>query len=229
MALQRQECALFDSSRPFHIVLDGPADRCSTILVRVPHSLLSLHPGAARRLTGVCLCARRGVGALLSQHLIALPRHTDSYQLDDATRLGTITIDLLVAVLAHQLDRAPDPSNAINERLLARIDAFIDENLGDPDLSPQTIASAHHVSTRSLHRIFRVRELTVAELVRIRRLDRCRHDLVDPLLRDEQINAIAMRWGLPSQSHFSRIFRAAYGMSPQEYRHEYAGGRQPAR
>jgi len=31
---------------------------------------------------------------------------------------------------------------------------------------------------------------------------------------------IAARWGLADSSHFSRLFRATYGMSPREFRSE---------
>jgi transcriptional regulator GlxA family with amidase domain len=32
------------------------------------------------------------------------------------------------------------------------------------------------------------------------------------------VSAIAARWGLVNATHFSRAFRAAYGLSPVEYR-----------
>ena len=36
----------------------------------------------------------------------------------------------------------------------------------------------------------------------------------------ESISTIAARWGLADSSHFSRLFRATYGMSPREFRSE---------
>jgi transcriptional regulator GlxA family with amidase domain len=32
------------------------------------------------------------------------------------------------------------------------------------------------------------------------------------------VSAIAARWGLIDAAHFSRLFRAAYGLPPAEYR-----------
>jgi AraC-like DNA-binding protein len=58
----------------------------------------------------------------------------------------------------------------------------------------------------------------VAGLIRQRRLERCRRDLLDPSLEDVPVSAIAARRGLTSAAHFSRVFRAAYGASPVEYR-----------
>ncbi|KJY36597.1 hypothetical protein VR45_10995 [Streptomyces sp. NRRL S-495] len=36
--------------------------------------------------------------------------------------------------------------------------------------------------------------------------------------------AVAGRWGFVSTSHFSRVFRAAYGVTPREWQ---AGAREP--
>lgn len=41
--------------------------------------------------------------------------------------------------------------------LLERIDTFIDHNLGDPALAPQSIADRHHISVRRLHLLFQDR------------------------------------------------------------------------
>ncbi|WP_260867741.1 helix-turn-helix domain-containing protein [Streptomyces sp. SAJ15] len=61
--------------------------------------------------------------------------------------------------------------------------------------------------------------VSVAAWIRRSRLERCRRDLVDPLLRSRPIHAIAWKWGLTDPAHFSRSFRVvAYGMSPRDYR-----------
>ena len=52
--------------------------------------------------------------------------------------------------------------------------------------------------------------------------EHCRHDLRDPLLADRPVGVIAADWGFVDPAHFSRVFRAAYGTTPQEYRHHPA-------
>jgi AraC-like DNA-binding protein len=105
--------------------------------------------------------------------------------------------------------------------LLVRIHAFIEQHLGEADLSPGVVAAAHHVSVRYLHRLFEAQETTVAAWIRRRRLERCRRDLADPALGAVPVAALAARWGLPDSAHFSRLFRRTYGLPPAEYRRNY--------
>jgi AraC-like DNA-binding protein len=98
------------------------------------------------------------------------------------------------------------------------VHAFIEQRLADPALSPATIAGAHHVSVRYLYKLFEGRHRGVAGWIRERRLERSRRDLLDPALAARPVSAIAARWGLVDPAHFSRLFRAAYGVPPLEYR-----------
>ncbi|GAA1391392.1 helix-turn-helix domain-containing protein [Kitasatospora putterlickiae] len=110
--------------------------------------------------------------------------------------------------------------------LLARADAFIDHNLGDPGLDPAAIAAHLHISVRTLHHAFRARPRTVAATIRRRRLERCREDLTDPRQHRRTIGDIALRRGFRHPADLSRAFRAVYGVTPGELR---AASAPPAR
>ena len=81
---------------------------------------------------------------------------------------------------------------------------------------PGTIAAAHFISVRQLHRLFAEQDDTVARYVRRRRLERCR----DELLRSPRssLTSIAHRFGFADPGVFGRSFRAAYGTTPSQYR-----------
>ncbi|AKG43801.1 AraC family transcriptional regulator [Streptomyces xiamenensis] len=100
------------------------------------------------------------------------------------------------------------------------VQQYIRERLSDPDLSPSTIACAHHISLRHLHRLFRLHGLTVAAWIRRQRLEGCRRDLTDLAKFAQPIQSIAVRWGFTDNAHFSRVFRAAYGYPPSHLRRE---------
>ncbi|NTW39478.1 MAG: helix-turn-helix domain-containing protein, partial [Cellulomonadaceae bacterium] len=46
----------------------------------------------------------------------------------------------------------------------------------------------------------------------------------DPLLLDESVTQIAARWTFTDAAHFSRMFKATYGVTPSSYRHLALGG-----
>jgi AraC-like DNA-binding protein len=116
-------------------------------------------------------------------------------------------------LIARQL-----PAETRRPALLRLTHAFIEQRLGDPELAPTTIAAAQFISVRYLHRLFEDEETTVADWIRRRRLERCARGLADPALSAEPVGEIGARWGLTSPAHFSRLFRAAYGASPADYR-----------
>lgn len=217
--LRAGDLMLRDSSRPY---LTGHAPGNSTVRtlgLQVPRSLLPLPERDLRELTAVRISGGRGIGALSSRFLLHLAGHLHELTPADTARLSTVALDLLTAALAHELD-APGvlPSHTRRRALLARVHAFIQANLADPQLTPDAIAAAHHISLRYLHKLFREQGHTVSGWIRQCRLERCRRDLADPRLASYTITVIAARWGFTGPAHFSQAFRSAYGLSPRQFR-----------
>ncbi|MFF0468132.1 helix-turn-helix domain-containing protein [Micromonospora zamorensis] len=214
--------AVVDTSRPHQSSHQGQSqheDLLTTLTILVPHDSIPLHPNKVAQLLGTTISAAEGMGVLLNHFVRQVLTHPEQYQESDVPLLGTVARDLISAMLAQRLDLTEAlPTEVRGHSLRVRVKAFIDEHLGDPDLSPGTVAAAHHVSLRSLHRAFEAEDQTVAEIIRTRRLDRCARDLRDPLQRGRPILSISARWGFPSQAHFSRVFTAAFGMSPRAFR-----------
>jgi AraC-like DNA-binding protein len=125
-----------------------------------------------------------------------------------------VTLDMLGAALTknkESLDGNPQTS------LFERIRAFVEKRLEDPDLSPSMIAQAHRISVRYLHLLFSERGVTVGGWVQLRRLAQCRVALTD-VRNDRTITEIGMKWGFSDAAHFSRSFKAAFGISPSAFR-----------
>jgi AraC-like DNA-binding protein len=58
----------------------------------------------------------------------------------------------------------------------------------------------------------------VTEFIRSYRFDGILGDLRSPASAGEAISRIAARWGIHDMPHFTRTFRARYGISPSEAR-----------
>ncbi|WP_031083348.1 helix-turn-helix domain-containing protein [Streptomyces sp. NRRL WC-3549] len=214
---------LVDDSLPYDLRPSdgGVGSPIRGVGVDFPKALLPLAPRRLRQVLGRGLPGHEGMGALLAGFLTGLEQQAGALRPTDAPRLGGVVLDLVSALLAQAVDAesALPPENR-SQVLLRQIYAFIRENLHDPELSPQTVAAAHHISLSQLHRVFEehAQGETVAASIRSRRLERARRDLEDPALRGEPVHGIAARWGFPRASGFSRAFRAAYGLSPREHR-----------
>jgi AraC-like DNA-binding protein len=100
----------------------------------------------------------------------------------------------------------------------ARARLYIEQNLGDPELGPPSIARALNVSARYLRMIFAREGECISSYVLRRRLEETARQLADPRWRGRSICEIAFNWGFNSAPHFSRSFREHYGMPPREYR-----------
>ena len=213
------EFALYNTRRPYEVRCGVDDEPTQLLTFMFPPSLLPLSPGRLRDLAAVRVPATSGVGELTSQFLLQLARNIDSYTPADAARLSTAALEILAARLAHELDnRDWGTPETRRHALLTAVQGFIQQHLGDPELSPAAIAAAHHMSLRSLHQLFHGEGLTVAGWIRCRRLERCRRDLSDPALAARPVAAIAAKWGFSSASDFSRAFRAGHGVPPAEYR-----------
>jgi AraC-like DNA-binding protein len=212
----RGELVLTDFGRPFRVGCDSPPQHDT---FSVPRALVPFGPDTMRMLCAVPIRTDEGSGALLAPLLRRVATHLDRYPPAVAARLSTALLDLLIAVVTERLDRPVNqPAESRQRALLFGVYAYIETHLGDPRLSPHTIATAHHISVRYLYQSFDTEPVTVAALIRQRRLERCRADLADPRLAAVPVAAIAARWGMRDPASFSRLFRAAYGVPPGEYR-----------
>jgi AraC-like DNA-binding protein len=204
-----------DLSRPARWAMEDT----DAIAVLFPRALLPVPTDETARLTGVAIAGDRGAAALVSELTRGMARHLDDFAGAGGVRAGTAVLDLLSVALADRLGgEVALPAENRQRALLHRIYAFIENRLADPTMSPSTIAAAHHISVRYLHKLFEMEQHTVTGWVRQRRLGQCRRDLLDPALRDHPVSAIGLRAGFPDPAHFTRAFRAVYGAPPAEYR-----------
>ncbi|MFI0483836.1 helix-turn-helix domain-containing protein [Actinomadura sp. 9N215] len=221
------DLVLYDTTRPYSVALPADVASGQLLVLRFARSLLPLPDRDLSRVTGRRIPGSHGVGALTSAFLLHLARRVDEHSPADAARLSRLALEMVTMALAHELDVVDSvPRHTRQRTLLTKIHAFIEQNLGDPELGPASIATVHHISLRYLHKLFHAQGRTVAGWIRERRLEHCRRDLAEPLLATRPVSAVAARWGFSGPAHFSQAFRTAYGLSPRQYREQH--GQAPA-
>ncbi|MEU5163910.1 helix-turn-helix domain-containing protein [Streptomyces sp. NPDC020875] len=208
---------LFYSMSHAHEGRLAPGRPTQMVELILPRSSLPLPSAQLDRLLATRLPANSGLGGMLRD---VVGRIADDPSVNGPATtpvLARTVLDLTTSFLARSaaLEVPPD---ALPNALLFRIQDFIQRNLADPDLNPPAIAAAHHISPRTLHRIFRTTGVTVAAHIREARLERARLALADPAMRAVPIRVIAASCGFPRPAEFTRAYRARFGRPPSDFR-----------
>ncbi|MDD1063514.1 helix-turn-helix domain-containing protein [Streptomyces cocklensis] len=209
---------VYDMARPVRLNLPQSFRTKSLVL---PRQVLGLRESDVAQITAYPLGPDTPLGGLLSPLLARLVDGAGTYPARTGELMARNIVDLLGVLADERTSRTIMDTPSGNRALLLRIQQFIDRHLADPDLTPQIIAQAHHISLRYLHKLFESEDATVGKWIQRRRLEKCEHDLARRAT-DSTIAAVAHRWGFTSAAHFSRVFRATYRMSPREWRDSQA-------
>ncbi|MFI7642641.1 helix-turn-helix transcriptional regulator [Nonomuraea sp. NPDC049400] len=194
-------------------------DSLELALVAIPKPVLPLRGDAMTPLLGQGVPVDGGVSALLKGFVENLFDEKLSLNPADRQRLGMVLVDLVTACFSSLLESGPGPRpGSRRQSLTLHIRTYIQLHLHDPQLTPQSVAAAHHISVSYLHRLFQEQGDTVSAWIRDQRLERARRDLADAALIAVPIHRIATQWGFARAADFSRTFRTAYGESPREFR-----------
>jgi AraC family transcriptional activator of tynA and feaB len=162
---------------------------------------------------------RSPVYDLVRRHLAGLFQATCELAPEPRMLVGRATSALIGALLTTAAE-ARGGAEAMDVALPTRIALHIDTHLTDRDLTVEGIAAAHSISVRHLYNLWSRagHDLTPAQWIVDRRLQRARELLTTTDPARTTIAAVARRCGFADSSHFARRFRAASGMSPGEWR-----------
>ncbi|MDQ0935651.1 AraC-like ligand-binding domain-containing protein [Streptomyces turgidiscabies] len=213
--LRTGEIVFCDLTRPMRMEFPHPFRTKSLVL---PRRLLDLGESDVQRLAATPIRPDTTVGSLLSPFLTQLVDTAETYPSATGEVLAGHIVDLLTVLAGERLHQEVGDTPSAARVLLPRIQVFIDRHLADPDVTPEVIARAHQISVRYLHRLFEAEDITVSRWIQRRRLQECQRELACRDAARRTIAAVARQWGFTSAAHFSRVFRAAYGMSPAEWR-----------
>lgn len=153
---------------------------------------------------------------LLAAHLLSLHERSTQLNTDDIAATVAETADFLTRLLQTSNPAGLAPQRGSDETILTLLEALIRENLALPDLSPDWLADRLEVSRASLYRLFADRG-GIMRYVQERRLLAVQAALSDPL-DTRRLSRLAADLGFKSEAHFSRSFRARFGVTASAYR-----------
>jgi AraC-like DNA-binding protein len=206
--IEAGDIAIFDYARPYcsvatdYVNLIVHLSRASVpaaLLALEPHGLVFPRGGGAARLIGAAM-----------QEFYAQADHLTVSEAEAAIE-GIVALTTACA----RAKLAGDEADHVKSRRKAALD-YIDAHLGNPQLGPDEIADAAHLSRASLYRLLVAEGGIRAELLK-RRLD----EAVRLMLADEKdehsLKEIVKCCGFGGTSQFSRAFRARFGVPPRQY------------
>lgn len=128
--------------------------------------------------------------------------------------VSKFAIEGALLLLLTDLSRLPVFGERRRPRWFTVVEDAIDESIAEPP-SVSELAALAGVHASHLLRTFRLHHgCTVATYVRRRRLERARAEIASS---KRPLSMIALDAGFADQSHFTRVFRQAYGETPGQY------------
>jgi len=207
---------LCDGARPLDAQLSPGAQ---LVAVSIPDALLRKHVPCPEVVVAMSLRGERGPRRLLAELVGGLWHELRAGAIDaeSGQRMAVALLQLLSAAYAD-IARAQPERFSVTDAQRMRVLNHIEAHLSDPDLSPTSVARACRMTPRYLHYLFRGQELTASKYILQRRLEESAAALVSPARRGSSVTDIGLDHGFNSPTHFGRVFRARYGMTPREYR-----------
>lgn len=212
------ELLVVDLSAPYDYSWSGDgAAGC----LQIPFDQLGLPLDLVRR--AAAEVAASPLCRMVTEHIAQLARDPAGITDDAASAaVAAASIDLARALLASAASSGRRTRQVLAETLLTRIRTFARLHLADPDLTPATIAAAHSISVRQLYKLCADADLSLEQWIIHERLQRARRELTQPDRRHVPIGAVALGWGFRDPTHFTRRFKARYGMTPSQWRRSSA-------
>lgn len=165
------------------------------------------------RFHGASIDDRPAIGRVLINHMTALSAAAPRMGCEEGIASVRAALTLAEKAFLNTGQLAPEQTRTVYAGIRASADALIDRRLIDPDLGIGSLIGALGVSRATLFRAF-ADNGGINGHIRRRRLHRARVALMERDGRSPTVAEIAHSHGFVSESHFSRLFRAAYGEAP---------------
>lgn len=205
---------IIDTERPYELA----ATDYENLTLMVPHDLRHLVSPAIDTLHGRALSGRQPMVRLLGEHLESLWRNVQDMELQQAMGAIRGTMGLMHGWLSTDSTLAEELMPEVADALYSAIRRYIEQNL-DQSLCVAQLTRRFQISRAQLYRLFD-RHNGISRYIWERRLQRSRRHLIAPGLMRRKIGAIAFDNGFRSEAHFSRAFRARFGIAPRDARSE---------
>lgn len=201
--------AVLDTTVAYELVFD---DSATLIIVRVPRQVVGIPPIVLRRITATAIGAGEDLTSTVLPLVVRLADELIAHSWYSPRRLAYSVADLLTTLLLENLSAVVPGGSA--QGLMLEITSYLDDHLGDPELSTESVASAHYISPRYLRKLFEGQHVKVSEWIRARRLESCRAATGRPRVGGGAGERDRCPLGLPGSSALQQVVQSDLRQQP---------------
>ncbi|TBL71597.1 response regulator [Paenibacillus thalictri] len=145
---------------------------------------------------------------LAAAELLGMPEHEAAHSVDSLETWGS---RLILSLQEHALKEAKGSHHSS----VQKAQQFVHSNL-EHDISLQSLADHVYLHPAYLSKIFKLETGEgVSDYIYRLRMEKASYLLIET---NEKIHEISKKSGYPNPSHFSRVFKKYFDMTPEEYR-----------
>jgi AraC-like DNA-binding protein len=205
------EIVAFDLNQPFRV--ERPA--CHVLSLFVPRTIVDAGLADGESIHGRVVKQSSPLAGLVLDHVTAISKEIP--RLDPARAIDALAAGsrLLVAAFRKESRLMGAERAALQAAVMGQVRRYVEANLHQGDLTPSSVVDALQLKRATIYRWFE-HEGGLGAYIRHRRLRMA----ADELVRFPQIPVTEIAYGLgfKSASDFTRAFRRAFYMSPQDTR-----------
>lgn len=200
-----------DMNQPFH--MQRPS--CHIFNLFAPRELVESAAPDAESIHGRIIQEKSPLFRLIYDHLCSLNGELPRMNAEEVDAALRTAIHLIVAAFGKQAKLGGNARAAARAALFGQARRYINAHLHHANLSPESVLSALKLPRHTLYRMFE-HEGGIDTYIRHRRLRAAADELVN--FPHVPVMDIAYGLGFGSPQDFSRAFRRAFDMAPQDLR-----------
>lgn len=213
--LKPGEFTVIDPQRPYEAEF---VSNSKMLVIKVPRRALEKRFDRIAEVSTHVVGREHRMGALASDYLALLPRYAAAIDGTTATALTGYTLDIVALALGGLSQNGVQKQSPARATTASKLRVFIESQLDDPMLNPSTVANGTGIGLRYAQAVLADEGTTIVRLIQARRLEQCERALGSDSQKHRTVGEIAFAWGFTDLTHFGRLFKKRFRMTPGEYR-----------
>lgn len=207
--------AIYDTNVPYLIDL---ASAFSMTICRIERNRFAPLVSDIGELTALAVKGDAGTGRIASMLINEVSSEIDAIGDLTARQMQDTMFGMVAAALTELHTGMGRPTSEPRHLLIQRALRVVEDELGNDHLSCEYVARRIGITGRYLRKVFADQGRSLSDIIWERRLIAAHSLLASPRVVQRSITSIAFDCGFKDSAHFSRAFRARFGISPRDLR-----------